>query len=362
MNAERALVSSKQFTRNEKQELIEYLCRDCRPIEGGDYPSELPRGDGQDCGEYLEHGLHAYFMTRFVDLLNIEDPHYRIPRMIVRRLWGEDGLPKCQMTALCQYVRLGLETDRIPENEKTYSGYLSDIRDQVNTVFKEFRTLKFLLKQEQDFAARKFSFLGHDEELASHDEELASIIDLADNCLIAAQEIRGIRRKSFNVQTRENIVFAVRKLACKHTLIHIHKNRGTADPGDISLMLPILHEAIDGRIPKDNACSRYDKDNLIKEAKRLEEENSQNTLQSLEQGIEAISPGSLNIDNKSWKDAPRIPKKVLSSDDCSEIISLSEIHQVYLSASDHSKFLDELKDFGSCLLAGQKKSETSEAR
>ena len=157
VSSEHKPVSFRQFTKDEKQELIEYLCRDCRPIPGGNYPPDLPQENVEDCGEYLEPNQYASFMYRFVSLLNIdidratEDrtaENYRKARFAVRRLWEvENGLPKCQVTALCQYVITGLETDRTPENEKIYSTHLSDSHKQVEKVIGELNSLRYLLQQ-----------------------------------------------------------------------------------------------------------------------------------------------------------------------------------------------------------------------
>lgn len=328
-------VSPQQFTQDEKQLLIDYLCQDCKPVPGGNYPSAPAQTASVDCSEYMDHGLYAYFMARFVGLLNYEDVNYKMARMSMRRLWEDNALPKCQMTALCQYVRLGLETDRIPVDEKTYSSYLSDTRDQVKTAIDEFRKLKFLLLQEQEFAASRFSF-------QKHNDEVLWIIDLAEDCLKAAQEIRNIRRANFNVRTRTDALFAIRKKACEHALIHVHKGRGIAQPYDLSRILAVLHEAIAGRFPSIKVCSRYDKDNLEKELERLKENYTQKTLQNVEQGIEAIRPGALDLDNESWTDATQTPKSVDYSAGCSEILSLSHIHQDYRKSSDKDVFADKL--------------------
>lgn len=335
MSAQRKHVSSMRFTKNQKQKLIEYLCRDCKPVKGGDYHSDLSRDDDEDCGEYLDHGEYAQFMTRFVDLLNKDtERHYRIPRMDVRRLWEENALPKCQMADICRYVIFGLETDRLPEDEKAYSGHLSDTRDQLGSVIKEYRVLRYLLQQEQALAEQKFRF-------SHHNDELNSIVSLAKGCLKAALEIRKIRRANFSVLTRKHELFAARKLACYLMLNPAHENRGGARLVEISHILPVLHEAIDGRFPD---VSRYDVENLRAEAKSLQEESTKKRLRELEKTVETISPAALDIRNESWRNAPKNPKTAPHSIHYSVVLSLSNFLQDYLKSPSKEDFADNLED------------------
>ncbi len=81
---------------------------------------------------------------------------------------------------------------------------------------------------------------------------------------------------------------------------------------------------------------------MEKELERLKEDYTQTTLQCVEQGIEAIRPGALVLDNESWTDATQTPKSVDCSAGCSEILSLSNIHQDYRNSSDKDVFADKL--------------------
>jgi hypothetical protein len=334
MSASQKHISTQQFTSTEKRELIEYLCRDCPPISDGDALSGPSQDGDMACGEYLGHGQYVDYVSRFVDLLNKEDPNYRIARITVRRLWQNNGLPKCQMADLCRYVLLGLEIDRIPEYEKTYSDYLSDTGKQIDSMLKVHRGLKYLLLQEQDFVEKKFEF-------SFHNDELNTIIELAESCLDAASEVREIRRTNFSVLTRRHDLFALRAMACHLMLAHPHGARGSAELKEISDILPILHEAIDDRVPD---VSRYDRANLKDEATRFKEDHVQKRLQEIEQNILQISPRSLDMSNKSWQYAPRTPRGVPVSTHYSVTLTLANFLRDFRKYPYKEDFADTLEE------------------
>lgn len=329
-------VSPKQFTIVEKQLLIDHLCRDCKPVPGGNYPANLAQTPSVDCSEYMDHGLYAMFIKHFVDLLNRTDAAHQKARMSVRRLWEDNGLPKCQMTALCQFVMLGLEADRVPEKDKMYSGYLSDIKKQVETLCEKFGSLRFSLLEEQEFAVSRFSF-------QQQNKELLWVLDMVEDCLKAAREIRLIRRSNFDIRVKRAYLFVMRKRAFGHAFIPVHKDRGAAEPYDLSRMLPVLHEAIDGRFPDDEISGRYDEENLAKELKRLQGKHAQKKLQRIEQWIEEVLPGALDLNNKDWRNITRAPRKIECSAGCSEILSLSKIHCDYKYSTHKDVFAEKLE-------------------
>lgn len=318
MSVKRKSISLQRFSETEKNELMAYLCRDCKPEKSADRLSDPPVDDNQDCGEPLEEVQYVSFMTRLIELLNRDDAgSYRIARFDMRRLWENESLPKCQMSTMCHYVQLSIELDRFPKKEKTYSSFLSDTRAQLDEVIKEYERMIGLLQQEETFAEKEF-------HLSRYNDELIAIVGLARGCLKAAMEIRNARRADFSVLRRKHDLFALRKLACHIMKNPFHKTQKVAKIMEISHIIPILHEAISGKTP---TASQYHVEHLRAEAKSIHEESTKNRLRDIESKIEMMSPGSLDIHNESWRDTPKAPKELILSTESALLCTLSYIFQ-----------------------------------
>ncbi len=254
----------RQFTKSEKQELIEYLHSDCDEDDHKQFLKDSTLGEFIDYvdASYDNELMYSQFVVRFVDLLNVEDACYRKIRGVVRKQWEQRSLPKCQMKAICDYVATCVTRSEDQARAKRYLATRQSSDEEFKRVAERINTLQKALQEEDASLMRKFKF-------PPLSKDISPSLALISGCLDAIRETRRVHRASYSEQRFGYLRYALQKIHAARALANPHSDATQLRPEQVAEMMPVIHEVIAGKFPHGGNFNQYSTANLTTHARRL---------------------------------------------------------------------------------------------